>query len=292
MSDTFRDKLQVFSNGILEDIKILLSQYSSLEYNNYSTTDVCFISITGDYWWKEISVEGKRLQSKIRKEYDKFRVIVGSLVGNSKFDELESIDMIINRVIDQEGSVFEETISKVFQRTREEFSKIDHFLDILHSSNETTIFVPDTNALIFNPRIENWKFDDIGSLSIVLSPTVLSELDKLKVEHRNPDVREKAKKLIGQIKEYRRRGSLLEGVNVKDKKIWLKSVAVEPDFDNTLPWLDVENNDDRFIASVLEIIRNNIRSSVIIVTGDINMQNKAEFSCMPYIEPPEIEEYS
>lgn len=55
-----------------------------------------------------------------------------------------------------------------------------------------------------------------------------------------------------------------------------------------LPWLDPTNNDDRFLASVVEIARENTRCVVAIVTGDINLQNKARFARMPFCEPPSV----
>jgi hypothetical protein len=63
--------------------------------------------------------------------------------------------------------------------------------------------------------------------------------------------------------------------------------AVEPDFDNTLPWLVAGVPDDRLIASVVEIMRDHPHSPVTVVTRDINVQNKARFARIPYAEPPD-----
>ena len=72
--------------------------------------------------------------------------------------------------------------------------------------------MPDTNALLYNPVLEAWQFSDFSCFTIMLTPTVLSELDRLKVEHKNVDIQKRADKLIRQIKEYRRRGLLTDGV--------------------------------------------------------------------------------
>ncbi|MDM8006166.1 MAG: PIN domain-containing protein [Phycisphaerae bacterium] len=69
-------------------------------------------------------------------------------------------------------------------------------------------------------------------------------------------------------------------------RITARSVPAEPKVSETLPWLDPSNNDDRFLASVIEVIRENVRSVVVIVTGDINLQNKARFARIPFCEPP------
>ena len=60
--------------------------------------------------------------------------------------------------------------------------------------------IPDTNALLFNPDLQEWSFELVRQFTIVLLPTVLSELDKLKMDHRSESVRQKAEKLIRQIK--------------------------------------------------------------------------------------------
>jgi predicted ribonuclease YlaK len=66
-----------------------------------------------------------------------------------------------------------------------------------------------------------------------------------------------------------------------------QALAVEPKFEETLPWLDPVNNDDRILASMIEVMRRYPRSLVALVTRDINLQNKAEFARVVFIEPPE-----
>ena len=136
------------------------------------------------------------------------------------------------------------------------------------------------------------KIAQVGKkkLSILLdhvTPTLLSELDSLKNEHRNPDVRSKAQAVIRQVKEYRRRGSLNEGVVIVENRIRLRASAVEPRVEEVLPWLDSTSPDDRILASCVEAMRTHPRSAVALVTGDINLQSKAEFACIPFFEPPE-----
>ena len=71
--------------------------------------------------------------------------------------------------------------------------------------------MPDTNALLMNPRIDLWHLQEIDKFTLVLTSTVSAELDSLKINHRNTEVREKSEKIIRQIKEYRRRGNLTDG---------------------------------------------------------------------------------
>jgi predicted ribonuclease YlaK len=118
---------------------------------------------------------------------------------------------------------------------------------------------------------------------------VLAELDKHKVAHKNQRVRKTTESLIGRMKEYRRRGRLTDGDGVtlvRDVSRFV-ALAVEPDLENSLPWLDARNNDDRILASFVEVMRRYPRSPVILVTRDFNLQNKAEFARLSFVEPPD-----
>lgn len=169
--------------------------------------------------------------------------------------------------------------------------KIDEQLKMLEglydSSPNTIIYVPDTNAILTNPNLEKWIFEGKEVYTIVLVPVILSELDKLKIDGRHEALRDKAKSFIKRIKEYMRRGTISEGVKLSGKNK-IKTIAVEPNFEKTLPWLDATNNDDRMIASYFEVVRQHPRSNVILVTADINVQNKAAFANVIFTDPPEI----
>jgi hypothetical protein len=51
--------------------------------------------------------------------------------------------------------------------------------------------------------------------------------------------------------------------------------------------VDASNADDRILASVLEVMRRFPRRPVALVTRDLELQHKAEFARIPYVEPPE-----
>jgi hypothetical protein len=65
------------------------------------------------------------------------------------------------------------------------------------------------------------------------------------------------------------------------------AIPVEPKMSDSLPWLDPASLDDRLLASVIEVMRLNPHASVIVVTRDINFQNKLEFARVPS-SPPRI----
>jgi predicted ribonuclease YlaK len=100
-------------------------------------------------------------------------------------------------------------------------------------------------------------------------------------------VRDKSEKVIRLVKECRRRGRLTEGVPLVTGVSEIIAIAIEPDMNKSLPWLDPQNNDDRLLAVVIEVMRMRPGSPVVLVSRDINLQNKAEFARVPFLEPPE-----
>ena len=69
-------------------------------------------------------------------------------------------------------------------------------------------------------------------------------------------------------------------------KISIFTIATEPNFEKTLSWLDKRNDDDRLIAETLELIREYGNRPVILITSDINLQNKCEVADLVFLEPP------
>jgi hypothetical protein len=72
---------------------------------------------------------------------------------------------------------------------------------------------------------------------LVLGPSILVELDELKINHRNPDVRQKTEGLISRIKGFRTRGQLTQGVPLRKPASTIRAIATDPRLDDSLPWL-------------------------------------------------------
>lgn len=234
-------------------------------------------------------LEKKRLQSRLIDEHKRFFDLINTLLREKVNSyELDAWTNTLRDIIEQR-LVWQPTTDKVYEEAKTVMMKILESISYLYDPVEgAVILIPDTNALIFSPAFHDWSFDGIEKFEILLISTVLEELDRLKIEHRNPEVRDKAKRVIAQIKEYRRRGSLNEGVTVVKERVRLRSRATEPRVVETLPWLDPNSQDDRILASVIETMRTHVRSAVILVTSDINLQNKAELARIPFLEPPSI----
>lgn len=250
------------------------------------------ISVYGNYAYRKLDEAGRQIQSKVLEKYHRFfellKVLLKDLPTES-LRHLSELNTVLIRTIEQQRTPCKNTkeaFSEAVKTLQDQLNLLRHLYD---SSSGEAAYVPDTNALLYNPALETWKFHETPKFILVLVPSVLSELDALKIKDHNETVRSKSETLIRQIKEYRRRGNLAGGVPIIKGTIDIVAVATEPSMETSLPWLDQENNDDRFIASVIEVMRNRPRASVIIVSRDINLQNKADFARIPYVEPPEIQ---
>ncbi len=240
------------------------------------------------YWDSPTEIE-QTLQIKLKKTYGQWIETFKLFTENSPEASKRKIDETDKFVISWIEKKSDWGIPNTITEAKTKFeSNIKFYYDTLnlYSSNgeKEIIIVPDTNALIQEPDPKAYKsLTGSEKLTIVFLPTVLSELDELKLKSSNPDFQKKVKAVITRLKGYRQQGNLIDGVLV-EKTIKLKMVASEPNFDRTLSWLDRDNNDDRIIASALEIQRDNPSSAVCLVTSDINLQNKTEMARLSYLD--------
>jgi predicted ribonuclease YlaK len=170
---------------------------------------------------------------------------------------------------------------------RGDVAMFEHILSVFDVTGAAEVLItPDTNALIASPDPVAYR-GRVGpeSFTFILVPTVLGELDRLKVDHRDPDVREKAQKAITRIKGWSQQGPLLNRVKV-DKSMTIKALAREPDMQQTLSWLDANVPDDRIIASILSLQAERPGARIVLVTGDVNLQNKSNAALVETAEAP------
>lgn len=275
---------------IKELVKRFLIEFSHLYYNDYSSSGIYGVA---KFWWTELNPEGKQLQhniiTKLTSFFEKLDVFFVNLPKQSLY-KIKNSKRNIKPIIEHSKGTgcYQNSIQEAFAKFEEEFNAILTQLNYLHSdSKEKIILVVDTNSLLSFPNIEKWEFKEFNSFNIYLTPTLFSELDSLKINSRNENVREKAKTIINKVKEYRRRGDLFDGITIIKNKITLYSIAIEPNIENTFSYLNFDNADDRLIATTIEIIRKNLDYIVYLITADINLQNKAIYSSIPFLEPPE-----
>lgn len=278
--------------GLIEaDLAVLLRKHSSLRFWNRHLPGVVVVA-AGDYTWAELDEPGRRLQAKLVERYRRFCDVVRVLLREqppATLRELRQYEERVRRAVEQNGFSHKADIEVVLADAAQALSQQARLIGRLYhpGAEGEAVFVPDTNALLYNPQLESWRFAEAPTFMLVLTPTIVSELDELKVNHRVEDVRKKAETLIRVIKGYRARGSLADGVPLVTGVSRVMARAVEPTAEQSLPWLDFKNNDDRFIASAIEVMRTTPQAAVAIVTRDLNLQNKAEFADLPFVEPPD-----
>jgi hypothetical protein len=263
---------------------------SNLVYRDHSSDVVVFVEASS--YWTPLADDGRALQWELRKDTRRWFDLVAQILTDREKGHLKQLKQIrefCEHVIDQNHAMWERDTDTVARRLWKDLTKLMDTVKGLYSESQRPTFVPDTNALIYNPALEEWDFarEDGAIFEVVLVPIVLSELDDLKGGRPELPRTEKAQRVIRQIKEYQRRGSLLNGVVLRKDRSVVSSLAVEPDFKRTLSWLDPTVADDRFLTSTLEIVKRRPHAAVLAVTGDVNLQNKFAMAGLPHVEPPE-----
>jgi rRNA-processing protein FCF1 len=289
--ESYSNHLTKRLNAIEEKMMALLDLSTIKKFENDPNSIV--FSISPPHYFADSDEKQTRMQAELAEMFSEWiehiHLLTQNLPSNKKQD-LEQLESLVFKWIDRSGGLW--GLPATIDEAKKMFStEIENYRELLRlligENSEDYVFIPDTNALIDVPDITAYK-KYLGNVpySVIITPTVTSELDKLKIIHRDEKFRDKVNSVIKRIKGWRNQGNLSQGVIV-DKTITLKSIANEPDFNNTLSWLDKNNEDDRLVASALEVQRKNIKSKIVLVTSDINLQNKAELANFPYMETPD-----
>ena len=249
------------------------------------------VFIGPDLYFGERSADQKAVQLALKREYDVISELLKLLVSGGPEELVNGFEQADSQFrnwldLDRTWSVTTNPAENA-KKALAVAEPIGRILDVLDAASKNDILVvPDVNSLLADA--DPVKYRDVAGQDrfvFMLLPTVLGELDKLKIEHRNIDVREKARKIIDRIKGWRNQGALTDGVTV-DKSITVKAASREPDMKNSLSWLDPSNNDDRIIASVLSIQVEFPAAQVTLVSADINLLNKADAAMIETAELP------
>lgn len=260
--------------------------HSHISFCERDCEDRMLLPGRSDYRWDELDKIGQKLQARLYKEYSYVVELMGVLISELPPESKKTFDKYKKEILEYIEHSCPVWTSSVLETVDGHLDRQYELLQNLYSQNDGGyIFVPDTNAILINPYLDKWTFDEATNFEILLTPSVFSELDQLKVISRNDDVRKKAQSIIRTIKEYRRRGRITDGVTLKKDVSTIRTLAVEPAFENTFSWLKRDNKDDRLLASFIEIIKEHTNSVVVLVTADINLQNKAEYARLPFVEP-------
>lgn len=279
-------RLEAHFQQVVSELKQLFHEIK-VRFVDLSSPNVVFVA--PKYYWNKPNPLQETARIRIKRNYERLSEMLTLLLTQAPNDlthRFADADKRFRMWMELESNWgLSESMPDNLRQFEEAAKEISEILSIFDqkSSNEM-LLIPDTNSLLFScDPVTYRKVASQNAFTFLLLPTVLGELDRLKYLHRNQDVREKAEKAIKRIKGWRNQGSLTDGV-VVDKTILVKAWHKEPDMDNTLSWLDNSVQDDRIIASVLSAQAENASSVIYLITGDINLQNKADAAFIPILE--------
>jgi len=286
---SFQQRLTDELDKIEANIVDLWRKSSIEEFRNDPYSGI--VVITHRYHWKSLPAEHRGLQAKILGTYKHWFELFDRCHAQHSSDVRDEIretdSYVISAIQLQTSWATEATVDENAAYLAKRLIVYRQLLAHPVSGTPELVLVPDTNALLQSADPAHYA-DVVGtkSFTFALAPTALSELDQIKHLRGHQPVGEKAEKAIRLIKGWRNQGSVLEGVTVA-KTITVKMIPTEPRMSKLPSWLDADNKDDRLIGTALEIQCSHLLAVVVFVTGDINLQNKAEMAFLPWAEPPE-----
>jgi hypothetical protein len=179
-----------------------------------------FVFIAPPHVWGPMEDADRRLQMNIKNRYTTIFEHVHLLFDNAPEDmrrQLDQADKLVSAVIERKyDSYIQSTIAQMKAVVAESF-RVYYDLIALKEGGAAgeMIVVPDTNAIIAVPDVPRYA-EVVGrsDYTVLLVPTVLHELDQLKVVHRDREFRDKVESVIRRIKGWRGQGRLSDGVTV------------------------------------------------------------------------------
>ncbi len=240
------------------------------------------------YYWRRLDIEHAAPQARLLVRYRHWYELFHFCHSHHSGDVLEAVSQTNDYVVSAiELNTQWQTESTIESNEAYLAKRLDLFHRLLTAPDQKSpelIVLPDTNALLRAPEPVDYRQTlESDAFTFAVVPAVLSELDDLKRARHGQAVGEKAEKAIRILKGFRAQGHVLNGVTVS-KTIVVRMIAAEPRMTDLPSWLDPKSKDDRIIATALEIQRTDPFAIVVLATGDINLQNKAEMAFLPCVD--------
>lgn len=288
---TILQKLQSDVLYIKDNLKILLLQHSQVGKDVNENSPIFYISTSGNRLWEDLKPDGKVFRNFLYKEFNRILELwdyliepfPDDLINNYKEYKKEISDSIL-----QTDTTWSRNTQEAFLNCERALVGIyDLFLLSVNAKAKNDLYVLDTSALIHNPDIEDWKFDQVEKFTLVVPITVIQELDSYEMSNKNDIVKTKAKKILNKIRNLSLRGKLSDGVNVRDNKIFFQTLPFEVSIPKVFSLMNTSNNDDKIFSTFLYTIRENVNSTVTLITRDTGLFVKANHYGLPSEQPPD-----
>lgn len=287
------ERLRAELSSIKERFDELLD-HSSIRYVNPNTADSSMVFLgAADWGWAPSDAAVAGLQTSLIGRYsgwfDRFKLLFPHPTPEIEA-RLQAVDDFVRRWItrpDDWDHTIPRTIEEAKALAEREMLAFEKLLDVAaQAGTDAVALVPDTNALIRNPDLASyWRAASVTAFRVHLLPTVLQELDDLKDRGRTQELRSQAQAVVRRLKGLRDKGSLAAGVKLT-RNITVQAEAREADVAAVLDWLDSAVPDDRILAAALRLQSDHPAGCVVLVTSDLNLQNKADAAGLPYVETP------
>ncbi len=178
---TVTENLNAAADGLSRLLEELLLKHTNVY--RWNPPDSCIISLC-NYGFQELSDAGRQLQARLIEDYRHFAALVSLLLKAQPAETLQALKQandILKDTIELQHTWHastQEVLDSALEALRTEMSLLNRLYD---SSSGRVVVVPDTNAVLYHPQVESWSFTDVSEFTIALLPSVLSELDALKV---------------------------------------------------------------------------------------------------------------
>jgi len=242
--------------------------------------------------WVQLPPDLEREQNQILKDFEELHADFIRLFSNATRDEdnqLKQLYLEMDSWIKYRSGfrVMPDSTKNAIELFGATCDKFINFIDQVAPASDTSlIFVIDTSAIIDCPDVSQMsRLINAVKATFIFPSTTISELDDLKTGKRDENFRRRLKTAINNLSEMMRMGNILEGIELPNGII-VKMLATEPNFSNLPKWLDPSINDDRIVASAIELQRSNPKSSIAILANDLNMQNKGGLAGIPVMKVP------
>lgn len=257
-----------------------LLEHCGITFRDVNANSAVFFVGWGKHRWTPLGPQAQRPLAAARRavaELEQSLRAATEVAASDRVSQIRDVLGAMSRVVDQSDDTAGagvRDIETARQAVDASAERVREFVNMLPSAHGPggRLLVPDTNAVIWQPDLTTW---DIGPATLVLLPTVIVELDELKM--RQGDVGLKAEKAIRVLNEMERRGDTFLGVKLSGRGR-LRELPVDPPLPVRPPWLAADNADDRILAGALGIALDDLAADVVLVTRDRNMRNKARLA--------------
>ncbi len=226
----FRVQLLAEIMEIESQIGKLQSRVSITEFRNDPDSAVVFIGPR--HYWTQLPTSERDFQAQLLRRYRRWFELFSRCYAAHTSDlkrKIEELDKFVTEAIElSNGWNVAGSHEKNRRNLSEKLSLCRDLLDASGSTNLRLAVVADTNALLTSADPTSYRrIAGCDEFEFVLVPTVLSELDQIKVGRRDRDLGQKAQKVIQRLKGYRVQGSVRNGVAV-DRTINVRMIPTEP----------------------------------------------------------------